>query len=106
MAQVNIKYNPYKMETQIAVNGKPITTDSTLYRIIKGKRLQEWIAKFPQMLIDELNTVDFDIVFYGMPLDWDDFEYVFEKAKDNGIIKNLKMTFTEGKSDETVTEKL
>lgn len=106
MAQVYVKYNPYKMETQIEINGKAITTDSGLYKVIRGKRLQEWVAKFPQMLVDELNTVDFDIEFYGMALDWDDFEDVFRRAKDNGVIINLKMSFSEGKSDETVSDKI
>lgn len=106
MAQVNIKYNPYKMETQISINGKDITADSGLYKIAKGKRLQEWVAKFPQMLVDELNTVDFEIDFYGMPLDWDDFEDVFKRAKNNGTIKNLKMKFSEGKSDEAVSDRI
>ena len=81
MAQIYLKYNPYKLETEISVNGKKISTDSSLYKIVKGKRMQEWIGKFPQMLIDELNTVDFEIEFYGMALDWDDFEDVFKRAK-------------------------
>ena len=82
MAQIYVKYNPYKMETQIKANGKDILSDSSLYKVVKGKRLQEWVGKFPQMLVDELNTVDFDIEFYGMPLDWDDFEDSFTHAKD------------------------
>ena len=106
MAQIYLKYNPYKMETRISVNGKEIPTDSSLYKIVKGKRMQEWIGKFPQMLVDELNTVDYDIEFHGMALDWDDFEDVFKRAKSAGIIKNLKLTFSEGKSDETVNEKI
>lgn len=106
MAQIYLKYNPYKMETAISVNGKGITSDSSLYKIVKGKRLQEWIGKFPQMLVDELNTVDFEIDFYGMPLDWDDFEDVFKRAKKAGVIKNLKLTFSEGKGDEAVSEKI
>ena len=106
MAQIYVKYNPYKLETSISVNGKEIPKDSSLYKVVRGKRMQEWIGKFPQMLVDELNTVDFDIEFYGMALDWDDFEGVFKGAKNAGIIKNLKMTFTEGKSDETVSEKI
>lgn len=106
MAQIYLKYNPYKMETKITVNGNDIATDSGLYKIVKGKRLQEWIGKFPQMLVAELNTVDFDIEFHGMALDWDDFEDVFKRAKSTGIIKNLKMSFSEGKSDETVSEKI
>lgn len=106
MAQIYLKYNPYKLETEISVNGKKISTDSSLYKIVKGKRMQEWIGKFPQMLIDELNTVDFEIEFYGMALDWDDFEDVFKRAKSSGIIKNLKMTFSEGKSDDVVSDKI
>ena len=106
MVQINLKYNPYKLETEILVNNKNISTDSSLYKLVKGKRMQEWIGKFPQMLVDELNTVDFDIVFYGMPLDWDDFEGVFKNAQDSGMIKNLKLTFSEGRSDETVRDKI
>ncbi len=82
MAQIYVKYNPYKMETQIKANGKDILSDSSLYKVVKGKRLQEWVGKFPQMLVDELNTVDFDIEFYGMPLDWDDFEDSFTREFD------------------------
>ena len=105
MAQVYVKYNPYRMETQIEVNGKAIASDSIL-KLVKGKRLQEWIGKFPKMLVDELHTLDFEIEFYGMDLDWDDFEDAFEQAKEAGLIKSLKLTFTEGKSDEDITEKV
>ena len=106
MAQIYLKYNPYKMETEVKINGKDISNDSGLYKIVKGKRLQEWVGNFPQMLVDELNTVDFDIEFYGMALDWDDFEDTFNRAKNDGIIKNLKLQFIEGRSDEEVSEKI
>lgn len=106
MAQVEIKYNPYKMETDINVNGKDISNDSILYKVVKGKRLQEWIGQFPQMLVDELNTVDFDIKFYGMALDWDDFEDAFNQAKEKGKIKKLSLKFIEGKSDDDINDKI
>lgn len=106
MAQIYIKYNPYRMETQVNVNGNTISTDSILYKVVKGKRLQEWVGKFPQMLVDELNTVDFDIEFCGMSLDWDDFEDAFTHAKNAGVIKNLNLKFVEGKSDEDISEKI
>lgn len=106
MAQVHVKYNPYRMETQIEVNGKAISKDSTLYKVVKGKRMQEWIGKFPKMLVDELNTVDFEIEFYGMPLDWDDFDDAFKHAESVGIIKNLSLKFKEGKSDEDINDKI
>ena len=106
MANVYMKYNPYRMETQIEINGKSISNDSTLYKVVKGKRLQEWIGTFPQMLVDETNTLDFDLEFYGMPLDWDDFEDVFMRAQNDGVIKNLNLKFVEGKSDEAINEKI
>lgn len=106
MAQMYVKYNPYRMETQVTVNGNPISTDSILYKIVKGKRLQEWVGKFPQMLVEELNTVEFDIEFCGMVLDWDDFEDAFTNAQNTGVIKKLNLKFTEGKSDEDINEKI
>ena len=106
MAQVEIKYNPYKMETDINVNGKDISNDSILYKVVRGKRLQEWIGQFPQMLVDELNTVDFDIKFYGMALDWDDFEDAFNQAKEKGKIKKLSLKFIEGKSDDDINDRI
>ena len=36
MAQVYVKYNPYRLSTEIKVNGREIETDSTLYKFVKG----------------------------------------------------------------------
>lgn len=106
MAQVYVKYNPYRLTTLIRVNGKEIETDSTLYKVVKGKRLQEWIGDFPKMLSDELNTVDFDIEFCGMDLDWDDFEDVFQNAQKEGILKHVGLKFIEGNSNDDIKEKI
>lgn len=106
MAQIYMEYNPYRMATQIKINGKDIANDSTLYKVVKGKRLQEWIGDFPQMLVNEQNTLDFDISFYGMSLDWDDVEDAFNRAKEQGVIKKLTLKFVEGKSDETINDKI
>lgn len=106
MTQVNVKYNPYKLETQIKINGKDIQNDSALYKLVKGKRLQEWVGNFPKMLVDDQNTVELKVEFYGMALDWDDFEDAFETAKSDGVIRKLEMNFIEGKSDEAVTDNI
>lgn len=95
MVQIYVKYNPYRMETQVQINGNLIATDSTLYKITKGKRLQEWIGDFPQKLVEELNTVDFDVYFHGMSMDWDDVEEAFHQALEKGIIKSLSLKYTE-----------
>ncbi|OOM06426.1 dynamin family protein [Clostridium saccharobutylicum] len=106
MAQIYVKYNPYKLETYIEVNGREIEKDSTLFKVIKGKRLQEWVGKFPEMLVNELNTVDFEIKFCGMDLDWDDFEDSFEGAKKKKIIKKLDLKYIQAKSHEDINERI
>jgi len=106
MAQVYVKYNPYRLETTLMVNGRDISTDSILYKVTKGKRLQEWIGKFPKMLREELNTVDFALEFCGMPLDWDDFEDAFEQAEREGLVKISDLKYIAGKSDDDINDKI
>lgn len=106
MAQVCIKYNPYRLETTLTVNGQDLTEDSSFYKVTKGKRLQEWIGEFPQKLRDELNTIDFSLKFIGMELDWDDFKDAFEQAERNGIVRISDLRFVAGKSDDDITEKV
>ena len=106
MAQVYVKYNPYRLETTIKVNGRDVSTDSILYKVTKGKRLQEWIGKFPKMLREELNTMDFSLEYCGMALDWDDFEDAFEQAQKDGIVRVSGMNYIAGKSDDDINEKI
>lgn len=106
MTQVYVKYNPYKLETIVKVNGREVTTDSMLYKLAKGKRLQEWISAFPKMLRESLNTVDYELEFCGTQLDWDDFEDAFEQAQKEGIVKVSDMKFIAGKSNEAVNEQI
>lgn len=106
MAQVYVKYNPYRLETTVKVNGRDVSTDSILYKVTKGKRLQEWIGKFPKMLREELNTLDFSLEYCGMALDWDDFEDAFEQAQKEGLIRVSGMRYIAGKSDDDINEKI
>ena len=50
MTKVFIKYNPYRLQTDIIINGRDIEIDNILYRMVKNKRLQEWITAFPETL--------------------------------------------------------
>ena len=106
MAQVYVKYNPYRLETTIKVNGRDVSTDSILYKVTKGKRLQEWIGKFPKMLREELNTMEFSLEYCGMALDWDDFEDAFEQAQKEDIVRVSGMNYIAGKSDDDINEKI
>lgn len=106
MAQVYVKYNPYRLETVLKVDGRDVSTDSILYKVTKGKRLQEWIGQFPRMLREELNTIDFTLEYCGMALDWDDFEDAFKQAQKEGIIKISDIKFVAGKSDDDINDKI
>lgn len=106
MATVYVKYNPYRLQTEIKINGRTIETDNTLYQHVKGKRLQEWIGSFPEALKHSTNSVSFDVTFYGMEMDWDDFEFAFLQAKEAGIINEVSLTFEEGRSSEDITDKI
>lgn len=106
MAKLYVKYNPYRLQTEIKINGNAIEKDSRLYKYVKDKRLQEWVGEFPEELRKAVNTVDFDIKFHGMEMDWDDFEDAFRQAVERGVIKPPTMEFVAGKSQKNIVEKL
>lgn len=85
MKDVYIKYNPYRIETDITVDGKSLAENSHLGESISsGIRLQEWIEELPQNLIDEYNDREFNIEFYGTLLDFEDLTEVFNKYCEQG----------------------
>lgn len=83
MREIFIKYNPYKVETEIIIDGKPIKANSALN--VYEKRLQEWIEDLPQILVNECNTKKFKILFHGTILDYEDLLSVAKDANEHGI---------------------
>lgn len=91
MKKIFIKYNPYNLETKMTVDGKNLAQNSKIgERIISGSRLQEWVEDLPQMLIEEYNDTDFDVVFHGTLLDFEDLTEVFTRAFERGEL-NVKL---------------
>lgn len=85
MKKVFIKYNPYKLETEITVEGKALAENSRLgEKIAVGSRLQEWVEELPYILISEYNDTDFEVTFHGTLLDYEDLTDVFTKAYEDG----------------------
>lgn len=85
MKKVFIKYNPYNLETEITVDGKKLAQNSQIgERILPGSRLQEWVEALPRILIDEYNDTDFEVVFHGTRLDFEDLTEVFTQAFAHG----------------------
>lgn len=88
MKKVFVKYNPYKLETEITVEGKRLAQNSKLGEIAAdGCRLQEWVEDLPQILIDEYNDTEFEITFHGTLLDYEDLVEVFTKAYEKNELK-------------------
>lgn len=105
MAQVSVKYNPYRMDTQIVVNGSEISDDNLL-QYVKGKRLQEWVSGFPEQLADALNSGSFDVEFCGTALDYDDFLEAFKQAGRDKVVRMVNISFKEGKTDTDINQKI
>ena len=99
MTQVKVKYNPYRLMTEIEVNGRAVQEDDDLYKLTKGKRLQEWVGEFPDKLREAVNSMSFALTFYGMDLDWDDFEDAFQQAEKKGSIKIESMNYIAPEKD-------
>lgn len=104
MKNVFIKYNPYRLETTLTVNNRPLKQNSRIAeQIEKGSRLQEWIEDLPRFLVDEFNDNKFDIKFHGTAADYDDLMDVFSQACQEK--KNLSVRIDRIPAKET-TDKL
>ncbi|MCL1996560.1 MAG: dynamin family protein [Defluviitaleaceae bacterium] len=87
MKKVSIKYNPYKLETEIIVDGKKLKQNSSIgEKSAVGSRLQGWVEELPRMLVDEYNDTAFEIEFHGTLLDYEDIISVFTEANGRGEI--------------------
>ena len=83
--RVFIKYNPYNLETELTVDEKkPAQNCQIGERILPGSRLQEWVEDLPQILIEEYNDTNFDVVFHGTLLDFEDLKDAFTQAFNRG----------------------
>lgn len=88
MREIFIKYNPYRLETDITIDGQPLKKNSKLN--FEDRRLQEWVESLPELLLEECSTRDFKIIFYGTIPDYEDMESMVEDAKSKGINIELK----------------
>lgn len=79
MKKVKIKYNPYKVETEVTVDGQRPKANSAL--LVGKKRLQEWVEKLPQILLDEYRDSNFMIDYTGCVSDYEDVESSFNSFK-------------------------
>ena len=87
MREIKIKYNPYRLETTILIDGVPPKQNSRLN--VADRRLQEWIEDLPEILREECSSRDFKVIFHGTILDFEDVEAMAWEAKKKNI--NMKL---------------
>lgn len=88
MREVFIKYNPYRLETEITVDGAVPKQNSRLN--FEDRRLQEWIEELPDILFEECSSRDFKITFQGTILDFEDVEAMAGEAEKKGLNISLE----------------
>ena len=98
MKKVFIEYNPYTLKTKFTVDGKQLAGNSKIAESIKpDSRLQEWVEKLPQALVDEFNDSNFQITFHGTVSDYEDLNEVFEQAKETNKFLSVATEFIPAK---------
>ena len=80
MKNIKIKYNPYLVTTEITVDGNKPKANSSLN--VGNKRLQEWIEKHPDIIIEEYRDNSAVINFTGSKTDFEDIQAVLATTKD------------------------
>lgn len=107
MKDVYIEYNPYRLETNITIDGKPIATEGNdLYDMTaSGTRLQEWIDDLPNALMKSEASREFKITFHGTKADYDDMVETIDKAVEEGLI-TASLSFVPAKDTGDKTKKI
>lgn len=82
MKELQIKHNPYRLETTILVDGDAPQQKSKLN--FADRRLQEWIEELPEIIFEEYRTNRFKIIFHGTVLDYEDVEEMKNSAEKDG----------------------
>lgn len=83
MREILIKYNPYRLETEILIDGVAPKQNSRLN--FADRRLQEWIEELPEILFEECSSRYFKLTFHGTILDYEDVEAMAREAISEGL---------------------
>ena len=85
MQRVFIKYNPYKVATEMTIDDKPLQKNNRLYWYVHDKRIQEWVDDLPDLLYEECNCDEFELIFYGTIHDFETIVAMSDKAEEKSI---------------------
>lgn len=86
MVKVELKYNPYVLETKVYFNGQLPKINSQIEKF-ENKKLFVWSDKLLDILYSEMNGYDFDLDFSGTKADYEKIKYLIEKNHLNSEIR-------------------
>ncbi len=104
MTTIVLKYNPYKIETLVTIDGELITGDSYLAQY-RGMRLQLWIDKLIEKLVEESNEDTFSLIFEGTEFDFEDVKEVCDKYNQEHST-NITLNYTCAKNYDSKIDEL
>lgn len=84
MVRVELDYNPYLKETKIKFNGNEPRINSLVEKYTKSK-LQSWIKDIPNIFHDEMNGFDFELLFSGTDLEFNELINVFSMINEKTV---------------------
>ena len=76
MANAELQYNPYLLETEVKFNGQDPKINSQIEKYEK-QLLADWVREVPKMFYDEMNGYDFDLFFSGTEYDFQKLQQTF-----------------------------
>lgn len=82
MTKVFLSHNPFKVYTEIFIDGEKISDTSLLYKYVNTP-MQDWVTDFLPVLVEHCNDDEIEIVFKGLQYNYDDLE-----AELNQFLKN------------------
>jgi len=106
MLNVNLKYNPYFVTTEMSIDDEPVSKDSKLGNLT-ADRLQNWIDKFFPALVDYTREQEICVRFTGTARDFSDVKSAaetYEKTHENSRI--IFETSLSEETDETRVQRL
>ncbi len=82
MVKVEMYYNPYNLKTTIKFNNQKPRINSMIEKF-ESEVLQDWIEELPDIFENEMNGFNFELVFDGTELDFEDLKDAFNRKNIN-----------------------
>lgn len=92
--QVRIKYNPYLVETQIWIDGKPIV-EGNFIKIARKAPIDKWVSHIPELLI-QFRTTRLSVWFCGTEEDMEKVRPFVNEVKVQTSFKKVSVHFERG----------